>query len=194
MKKLSPKERGRAFTLIELLVICFTVVVIAALLIPGVVRERRRARFVYCSDNLKQVGLAFRTWIVDSGSEYVTHVRTADGGTKELVGTGQVFIHFRVMSNELLTPKVLVCPLDKAKVVATNFAVGFSDRNVSYFVGTDAMETHPQTLLSGDRNLASQGQPIRPGLFILTTNNTALTWTKALHHPCGNVGMADGSV
>jgi type II secretory pathway pseudopilin PulG len=194
MKKLSPKGTARAFTLIEVLVIVITVIMIAAFLIPGLVRERRRARVVYCSDNLKQVGLAFRTWIIDSGSEYVTHVRMADGGTKELVGTGQVFIHFRVMSNELSTPKVLVCPLDKAKVVATNFAVGFSDKNVSYSVGTDAMETYPQTLLSGDRNLAFQGQPIKPGLFVLTTNNTSLTWTKALHYPCGNVGLGDGSV
>jgi len=121
-------------------------------------------------------------------------VETAYGGTKELVSTGQVFVHFRNMSNELSTPKMVVCPLDKAKIVATNFAVGFSDKNVSYFVGTDADETNPQMFLSGDRNLAYQGQPIKPGLFVLTTNTTSLGWAKGLHHPCGNVGFADGSV
>jgi hypothetical protein len=98
------------------------------------------------------------------------------------------------MSNELLTPKVLVCPRDKAKTVAKDFASGFTNKNVSYFVGTDAMETYPQMFLSGDRNLAFQGQPIKPGLFVLTTNTTSLGWAKGIHYPCGNVCLADGSV
>ena len=98
------------------------------------------------------------------------------------------------MSNELSTPKVLVCPRDKAKTVAKDFASGFSDKNVSYFVGTDATEIYPQMFLSGDRNLAFQGQPIKPGLFVLTTNTTSLGWAKGLHYPCGNIGLADGSV
>ncbi|MCX6925163.1 MAG: type II secretion system protein, partial [Verrucomicrobia bacterium] len=178
----------------ELLVIVFTAVMIVGLLIPGLVRERRRAGVVNCSNNLKQVGLAFRTWPIDSTADNPMHIPAARGGTKELVGTGQVFVHFRVMSNELSSPKVLVCPLDKTKIVAANFAVGFSDKNVSYFVGTDADETNPQMFISGDRNLAFQGQPIRPGLFVLTTNTTSVAWAKGLHHPCGNVGLADGSV
>jgi hypothetical protein len=194
MKKLFPKERARAFTLIEVLVIVLTTVMIAAFLIPGLVRERRRAGVVNCSNNLKQVGLAFRTWNPNDAPYMPAKESTNYGGVKELVGTGQVFIHFRVMSNELSTPKVLVCPGDKVKTVAQGFASGFSDKNVSYFVGTDAMETYPQMFLSGDRNLAFQGQPIKPGLFILTTNTTPLGWAKGLHHPGGNIGLADGSV
>ena len=61
-------------------------------------------------------------------------------------------------------------------------------------MGTDAGETYPQMFLSGDRNLASQGQPIKPGLFVLATNNASLTWTKAIHRSCGNIGLVDGSV
>jgi competence protein ComGC len=193
MKKLFPKGTARAFTLIEVLVIGFTVVMIAAFLIPGLVRARRRALAEGCTDNLRMVGLAFRTFALDASEEYPMRHPVALGGTKELVVTGQVFIHFRAMSNELSTPKMLVCPWDKTKTAANNFASGFSDKNVSYFVGTDAVETHPQMLLSGDRNLASQGQSIKPGLFVLTTNNASLTWTKGLHHSCGNIGLADGS-
>jgi hypothetical protein len=81
----------------------------------------------------------------------------AEGGTEELIGTGQGFVHFRVMANELSRPKLLVRPLDKAKTPATDFGAGSSDKNVSYFEGTDAAQTRPQMLLSGDRNLASQG-------------------------------------
>jgi type II secretory pathway pseudopilin PulG len=194
MKKLSTRRAVSAFTLIELLVIVSALALIAALLIPGLVRARRQAPAKNCSNNLKRVGLAFRTWSVDSSDDNPMHLPTKYGGTKELIATGQVFVHFRVMSNELSTPKVLVCPQDKAKTAATNFASGFSDTNVSYFVGTDAKETDPQMFLSGDRNLAFQGQPIKPGLFVLTTNNPPLTWTKAIHHSCGNIGFADGTV
>jgi type II secretory pathway pseudopilin PulG len=194
MKKLSTRRAVSAFTLIELLVIVSALALVAGLLIPGLARARRQATAKNCSNNLKCVGLAFRTWNPNDSALFPAQEPTNYRGVKELVGTGQVFIHFRVMSNELATPKVLVCPQDKAKTAATNFASGFSDRNVSYFVGTDAQETEPQMFLSGDRNLAFGGHPIKPGLFVLTTNNPSLTWTKALHHSCGNVGLADGSV
>ena len=65
---------------------------------------------------------------------------------------------------------------------------------MSHFLGADADGTSPQMFLSGDRNLAFQSQPIKPGLFALTTNNTSISWTKAIHTSCGNVGLADGSV
>ena len=154
MKKLPSKGTARAFTLIEILVMVFTAVVIAAFLIPGLVRERRRARAVACSNNLKMVGLSFKTWSPDSSGEFAMRRPKLEGGTKEFVPTGQVFVHFRVMSNELSTPNVLVCPRDKTKTVAKDFASEFSDQNVSYFLGTDADETSPQMFLSGDRNLA----------------------------------------
>ncbi len=193
MKLLSPKGTAWAFTLIELLVILLVLVVLSLCLIPGLVPEPRQAK-LGCVNNLKQVGLAFRTWCIDSAGDYPMQAPAAVGGTRELVGSGQVFVHFLVMSNELSTPKILVCPRDKAKVGAATFSSGLSDTNVSYFVGTDAKETDPQMFLSGDRNLASHGQPIKPGLFVLTTNNTSMSWTKAVHRFCGNVGLADGSV
>ena len=52
----------------------------------------------------------------------------------------------------------------------------------------------PQMFLSGDRNLAFNGQPIKPGLFALTTNNPAISWTKTTHKSCGNILLSDGSV
>ena len=89
---------------------------------------------------------------------------------------------------------ILVCPSDKSKTVATNFGAQFSDKNVSYFVGTDAQDIFPQMFLSGDRNLALNRKSIAPGLFTLTTTNPALSWTKSIHNSQGNVGLADGSV
>src|SRR5258708_9769263 len=192
MKGDASRKVGRAFTLVELLVIIATLIVVAVLWIPTFVGTRHKATTKICINNLKEVGLACSTRSLDSYDNPV-RVATNSGGTKELVDRGQVFVHFQAISNELITPKALICPLDTAKVVATNFNTGFSDRNVSYFVGTDASDTTPQMFLSGDRNLASEGQPIKPGLFDLTTN-IPLTWTKAIHGSCGNILFADGSV
>jgi hypothetical protein len=48
--------------------------------------------------------------------------------------------------------------------------------------------------LTGDRNLAFQGQPLAPGFFLVASNRTELSWTKAIHILRGNIGLADGSV
>jgi type II secretory pathway pseudopilin PulG len=194
MKTLSPKGAARAFTLIELIVIVLTLSVLAVALVTGLIRARRTARLIHCTSDLKQIGLSFRTWAIDHSNERPPQVPMASGGSEELVGTGQVFVHLRLMSNELVTPKILVCPADKAKTAARDFGPKFSDTNVSYFVSVDADEKTPQMFGAGDRGLAFQGQPITPGLFTLTTNNPALSWTKAIHNCRGNIGLADGSV
>jgi type II secretory pathway pseudopilin PulG len=194
MKKLAAMGTARAFTLIELIVIVLTLIVLAGTLVTGLIRARRTARLIQCNSNLKQIGLSFRTWAIDHSNERPPRVPMASGGSEELVGTGQVFVHLRLMSNELVTPKILVCPADKAKTAVGDFGLNFSDTNVSYFVSVDADENTPQMFGAGDRNLAFQGQPLKPGLFALTTNSPSLSWTKAIYNCPGNIGLADGSV
>ena len=186
----SSKPEWAAFTRVEVLIIALTIGVLAGCLTPS---EKRGALSIACNNNLKCVGLAFKTWSIDQSDEYPMRRPKEQGGTKELIGTGQVFVHFRVLSNELSTPKVLVCPADKAKVFAENFDSGFSDVNASYFLGLDASEESPMALLSGNRNLATAGHSLNRGLFTLTTN-TPLSWAIAIHDSCGNVCFADGSV
>jgi len=109
----------------------------------------------------------------------------------EFVVSGETFRHFQVMSNELSTPKVIVCPSD-TRSAATNFTTGFSNTNVSYFVGVDAEEGKTQMLLVGDRNIVNGKDPAN-GMLELTTNNPA-KWTRAMHNGTGNIALADGSV
>jgi prepilin-type processing-associated H-X9-DG protein len=97
------------------------------------------------------------------------------------------------MSNELTTPVILVCPTDKSRSYATNFAVGFNNANVSYFVGLDASEDQPEMFLSGDGNFAINGIPVKSGLLELPTN-APVAWTAARHQFSGNIGLVDGSV
>jgi prepilin-type processing-associated H-X9-DG protein len=83
--------------------------------------------------------------------------------------------------------------VDANHIVAKNFTVGFDNGNVSYFVGVDADDAHPQMLLSGDSNLAVNGKSAKSGLLTISQNHPA-TWTSDRHINQGNLGFADGSV
>lgn len=192
MKRPASHARVKAFTRIELVVIVVVLGLIGGFLILSRIQTARKVRNEACLNNLKQVGIAFRLWPPDQSDAYPMQYRKDRGGTKELIGTGQVFVHFRALSNELQSPKLLVCPADKQKTVAPNFNEGFSDANVSYFVGLDAAEELPQSILAGDRNLAATGRPLEKGLFVLTTN-MLLSWTKNIHNNHGNICYGDGS-
>jgi len=184
----------KAFTLIELLILIGITLLLTCVLLPSLAYQRRHAKVKACFENLKQVGVAFRTWAIDQTDQPSTGVSVTSGGTLELAATGQAFVHLRAMSNELSSPKILVCPSDQMKTIASNFNCGFSDSNVSYFVSPDARDVFPQMFQTGDRNLASENEPLEPGVFIWTSNRSALSWTKSIHNVCGNVGLADSSV
>ena len=65
-----------------------------------------RFKYNYCSNNLKQIGLAFRTWAIDNDGQFSFNVSTNAGGTMELCVRGSdgfdtnAALHFQVMSNE----------------------------------------------------------------------------------------------
>lgn len=186
-------RNAKAFTIIDLLVIAGIIVLLACIALPAIASHRRKAKAEACHDNLKQVGVGFRTWALDCGDQYPSGVTVNNGGAKEQLEMGNVFFNFLVMSNEIGSPKILVCPQDGEKT-AGPFSPAFSNTNVSYFVGADAIDTFPQTFLTGDRHLAYENKALPPGIFIWTSNRSALSWTKAIHNECGNVGLADGSV
>jgi hypothetical protein len=198
MKPRLSNRRNLALTLTEVLVI--VAVAIALAILAGLPRAKAKAIRISCLSNLKAGECGFRLWAGDNNNQYPMELSTNRGGAREWLLEGKVFEVFRMMSNELSTPKILFCPADTSRTYATNFAIGFDNTNISYFLGVDAPcrdntnvpEARMSLFLYGDRNLTNDPGP-QNGILQLTANQNA-RWTAGLHKYEGNICLANGNV
>ncbi len=178
-------------TLVEVLLVLAIVAILTLMYLVSLPKQHIRAPGIQCINNLKQAGLATRVWEGDHNDKYPPQESATNGGSREFTTGPNVWRSFQVMSNELSTPKVVICPADADRIDATNFTF-FNNSNVSFFYGVDANETNPAALLVGDRNLTND-LPLKNAVMELTTNQFP-RWTKGLHETYGNIGLSDGSV
>jgi prepilin-type processing-associated H-X9-DG protein len=184
------RSTTKAFTVLELLLVILTLMVVASVLLPALSHRHTSCR-INCSNNLKQIELSFKTWSLDNGDLLPMQVSATNGGAMELTTEGLAFPSFQVMSNELSTPRILVCPQDEKRDSATNFA-SLTDKQLSYFLCQDPAEAGNPGLTIGDCNLSN---PPVPGTRIVAfTTNLTLAWTKEMHSRQGNLAFTDGSV
>ncbi len=89
---------------------------------------KAKAQSMACVNNLKQIGLAARIWATDNGDVLPPN--------------------WLAMTNELATPKILVCPGDPARAAAQNWA-SLSAANVSYeYLNPNGSEADPYVILT----------------------------------------------
>lgn len=132
----------------------------------------------------------------------------------------QAWMHMQILSNELSSAKIVICPSDRNRL--NNEALDFlqnadslsamtrGNEAVSYFIGLEADETKPQSVLAGDRNIAgtsfvgpivdeSLGSLRGVGILLPADSRGArrrwsINPTNAIHDLQGNITLADGSV
>ncbi len=195
--------------MLDFMLVVVALLLIATILLPRLTRRGVRASRASCTNNLKQLGVSFRIWGSDQNDKFPMQVSVTNGGAMELANQGSAYEVFLVMSNEINTPKILICPneTNSKRVSATTFdardasspsreqwvSLFSPTNNTSYFVGLDAECDQTNRIISGDDHFQIAGTQPKPGLFLLQTN-APVGWQYERHRSQGNLAFADGSV
>ncbi len=210
-----PHRRGKAeaFSRLELVVILGVLGLLAVLALPAVANTKARAERAACVNNLSRIGQAFDTWAssrLDLYPMYVSYSGSVDGGTRSHPSGLQnnIYFQFAWVSNELRTPKILVCPSDPTRRLASswgfNSAGGFIHPNyqnnaVSYILGHPTLDSG-RGILSGDRNITGSQYTVGCSTGIAPIRSIPVPpplngiWDADIHVNTGNLLFNDGSV
>ena len=117
--KLGGKGLAIAGLVISGLVVSMTVAILPGMMLPALAKAKARAQSINCISNLKQIGLAARMYAND-------HEQTFPRD-------------FLSMSNELVNPKLLVCPGDSSKTRSLDWST-LTPQNISYEMVSPGMK------------------------------------------------------
>jgi hypothetical protein len=205
-------------TRLELLSLLGAVALLAGLALPLLANTPQRSDRVVCISNLQRIGQAFHAWGMDHEDRMFWNVEWSDQGTKYTGGgpappwAGQQvrpYFQYAWVSNELIVPKILVCPADTSKHAAVNWgftdpAGGFRHSNqqensISYDLWLHSGPGRPSASMCSDRNLSYDGISSACSTGITPTRevrpaSTVVEWLPSIHPTNGNVLLYDGRV
>jgi len=195
MKTPLGKRKTSGLTLIEALVVICVIAILVVVLLPSLSPPNTGGsnRRYACIFNFQQIGAAVEMFENQNGGKLPMQLSATNRGSMESISVGQASPHFKTLSDYFDQLRVFVCPQDKDKHPAANRSE-LCDRNLSYFINVDATVNNPaNVILAGHRNLQANGQPVKSGLFELTTN-LEMNWTHEWHMSFGILLFADGHV
>ncbi|MEI2727124.1 MAG: hypothetical protein V9H26_27600 [Verrucomicrobiota bacterium] len=156
-----PKRRIAGFSMLDALLIVAAVIGIILVILPSMARSRARSsKRTSCTNHLDgDWGCPSSMWSLDNEDKFPMQVSATNGGAMEQAQLGSAYAVFLVLSNDLSTPKILICPNESnpERKAAHTFGPDGSSRavrpglvpftptnNISYFVGLDAYEADAQ--------------------------------------------------
>jgi hypothetical protein len=200
------------------MVVLAAIAFLAVVALPLLASNKSRSEQMSCLSNLQQIGRAVHLWGNDHADRTPWFTPLTEGGTRETLGMGNLlrynaYYQMGWLSNELVTPKMLVCPSDLdvggPRRMASNFSaldpqggfftIGYRDSSLSYFVGLHADFGSPRSVLSGDRNIRwdALNSPCFLGvpaeMISYNLGKASALWTNAIHGPTGNLLYIDGA-
>ncbi|MDD3119465.1 MAG: type II secretion system protein [Victivallales bacterium] len=161
-------RREKWFTLIELLVVIAIIGILAAMLLPALKTVQEKAQRANCASNLKQIGIALKTY----ASDYKSWFPVSSVTGREQYSAD----NFEVLRSENYLPeyKIYICPSTTDSVGTPDAAL--TDENISY--------VYMPYLLNGSNNLTGN-----PDSAIVEDNGN-----PSNHVKFGNILFLDGRV
>jgi competence protein ComGC len=213
----SPFSRSSAaFTRWDLLAVVVVLALLACVAVPLVAIPKLHSQRAVCASNLRQIGRALQLWGNDHGDQTPWATEFSDGGMRNppanstlILIRNDAVVYYNWISNELVTPQLLVCPADSTRRAATDFSnlpgqglnnAAFRDSALSYFIGLHGAFDFPQSALSGDRNLqmdSLQACSLGPtAVAAIFSRMSAVRWLDSprIHGESGNLLLYDGRV
>ena len=185
MKTLPGKSKASGLTLIEVLAVLAILAILAALLLPANTHGGK-ARIPWCMSNQKQIAIALILYQADNFGKYPWQESATNDGLMNLVPNIQMSVCFRALTNYTgKQTQIFVCPSDITRQPPAARAE-IANANISYFADLDAI-TNLNSILTGDRYLEYNGNLVKSGVFIQSTN-TILNWANGFHHAQGKPG------
>jgi len=204
-----------AFTRVDLAMALVALGLVSGIAWPVLAGNRQRSEQVNCLSNLRQIGRAVHLWGNDHADQTPWFTPVTEGGTRGSTNPlrNNAYLQMGSLSNELVTPKMLICPSDLGvgapRKMASNFSasdpnggfftLGYGNASLSYLIGLHSYSWLPRSVLSGDRNIRWDGVNVSCtlGIGAATFANdfpVDVYWTNAIHGETGNILFADGTV
>lgn len=201
--RLSSRSFEGAFTRMELVALTAALALLVAVVLPALAGTRTRSDRLICGNNLRQVGGGMQLWGNDHNDAPPFYVSVADGGTRRHTLAPNVWLHFSWVSNELISPRILLCPSDSGSP-AIDFSArpdggyvnpGFRNQSTSYLLSNQGgLRFDPDQYLSGDRNVSGGSVAVSSIFGTCLRTERSSRWLDGLHQPEGNLLRNDGGV